>query len=1046
MNKNGAIYCNIRGLWLQSNRNKVKYLRDTAIQSNAPFIALTETHLKPEILDAEVKIEGWSLYRSDRGPGKSHGGVAIYLRNDLIGQLVAVHSNSQCETLVVKVKTLNLLLMCVYRPPDSTVENFGESMKICQKSIDDVTEKDTKVKDILILGDFNLPCISWPSGKIYQKEVAQKSREKKQAENLVNFVENNFLENYIKTATRGKNTLDLAFTNNHLLIGGYETTVNKKLSDHFLLTVALNFTYNRETKVPKVKNPYTTKVYEYNLFDATESDWMRFDTVLAGISIDFEEETKNEKVEAKLAKVYENVERATNIVFKKKKDFEDEAPEENGKKMSKNKIPLKIRTLLKRKKKLSNKILSSTSWQKNYKTMVELKEVEEEIDEEYKRSRLKQEKDAIKTIKHNPKYFYTYAKKFSKSKGEIAAFVKENGELTDDPAEQAEILKKQYESVASKPMEEFKVKEDFFIENTPDQTNDEQPIGPIETCLTDVTLAQPFVSDCINMLSAGAAPGPDGIPAKMIKAANSTFASMLNNIMQSSLESGDIPGILKLAFVTPIHKGDSRSDPANFRPVSLTSHLIKTLERVIRKELVSYLERNQLMDVNQHGSRAGKSTLSQLLEHQDEILAALENGENFDSVYLDFSKAFDKCDHGILLHKIKSLKIKGRLGRWLQNFLTERQQVILVNKVKSKYSSLVSGIPQGSVLGPILFLIYISDIGQDLIANTLTYVDDTKVKQKVTSESDVEDLQKELIKLDNWAKVNNMEFNKGKFLVLRYGENEALKNETEYFSGEYDEIIERKESLRDLGVQLTDDGTFGEQIERVCKKARQKSGWLFRTFYSRNTQFLKQVFKSLVQPHIDYCSQLWTPLEGVNLEKVEKVLRDFSRRIPELKGMNYWERLERLAMNSEQRRLERYQIIYVWKVIHGLVPNCGIKWTECEERRGRMCEIRPNRGKSQAQNLRRQSFQVAGPKLWNCLPKNVRNFRGTQIDFKETLDRFLSKVPDEPKADGLIPGAVDELSGKQTNTLIYQVARRKVPWKDDDLVLAATTTGDPNGL
>ena len=117
-----------------------------------------------------------------------------------------------------------------------------------------------------------------------------------------------------------------------------------------------------------------------------------------------------------------------------------------------------------------------------------------------------------------------------------------------------------------------------------------------------------------------------------------------------------------------------------------------------------------------------------------------------------------------------------------------------------------------------------------------------------------------------------MEFNKGKFIVLRYGENEALKNETEYFSGDFEEIIERKESLRDLGVQLTDDGGFGEQIEKVCKKARQKSGWIFRTFYSRNTQFLKQVFKSLVQPHIDYCSQLWTPLEGPNLEKVEKGL------------------------------------------------------------------------------------------------------------------------------------------------------------------------------
>ena len=166
------------------------------------------------------------------------------------------------------------------------------------------------------------------------------------------------------------------------------------------------------------------------------------------------------------------------------------------------------------------------------------------------------------------------------------------------------------------------------------------------------------------------------------------------------------------------------------------------------------------------------------------------------------------------------------------------------------------------VLGPILFLIYISDIGQDLIASTLVYVDDTKVNQRVTSEQDIEALQEELIKLDSWAKENNMDFNKGKFVVMRYGQNESLKNETEYFSGNYEEIIERKDSVRDLGVQLTDNGAFEEHIDKVCKKVRQKSGWLFRTFYSRNTLFLRQLFKSLVQPHIDYCSQLWAPLES----------------------------------------------------------------------------------------------------------------------------------------------------------------------------------------
>ena len=498
----------------------MKYLQDTAIESNAPFIALTETHLKPEILDPEVKIDGWSLYRTDRGPGKSHGGVAIYLRNDLIGQLVTSHSNSICETLVVKVKTLNLILVCVYRPPNSTVEAFEEALNVCQKAINDVTDSDPKVKDILMLGDFNLPFISWPKGEIYQKEVAKKSGEKQQAVKLVNFVERNFLENYVNTATRGNNILDLVFTNNHLLVNSYITTVNKKMSDHYLLTIALNFTYNAETKKKKVTNPYSTKVYEYNLNEASENDWKRFNAILESVSKDFEVETRNENAEVKLAKVYEYVERATHVVFMKKKIFEDETEKEEIK-VTRNKIPKRIRALMKKKKKLSSQILSSSSWRKNYKTMVELEEVETEIDEEYKKRRLKEEKKAIGAIKRNPKYFYTYAKTFAKSKSEMAAFEKENGELTDDPFEKSEILRKQYESVASVPRKEFEVKEDFFINDTEEQTDDNENVTP----LVDICDSPPFVSECIDMLAAGAAPGPDGIPAAMIKGAKSAFSS-----------------------------------------------------------------------------------------------------------------------------------------------------------------------------------------------------------------------------------------------------------------------------------------------------------------------------------------------------------------------------------------------------------------------------------------------------------------------------------------------------------------------------------------
>ena len=935
---------------------------------------LTETHLKPEILDAEVRIEGWSLYRADRGPEKSHGGVAIYLRNDLIGQLVVAHSNSMCETLVIKVKSLNLLLACLYRPPNSTLESFKEAITVTQKAIDDVTNTETKVKDILQFGDFNLPCISWPSGKIYEKEVAKKSKEKQQAELLVNFVENNFMENYIYTATRGRNILDLVFSNNHQLLNKYTTTVNKKFSDHHMLTLELNFSYNTNKKSTKTVNPMSTKVYEYDLKNATEADWTRFNKVLEEVTKNFEEETSKDNTEEKLQKVYKHTERATSIVFEKKKDFMDEQKEEQSPDLedgddspkSKNKIPKSVRILMRRKRKLSSKILSSTSWRKNFITTLELRKVEEEIDKSYKERRIKEEKEAIKSIKRNPKFFYTYAKKFSKTNTEIAAFEKDNGDLTVDPKEQAEMLQKQYESVASIPKKEFEVDDTFFMnddecpeckeEMVHECSEDKQSSPSSQTSLTDIFFSICDVVECIDMMSASASTGPDGIPAAMLKGAKTPYAIMIADILRCSLDTGDIPAILKLAHVIPLHKGGSRAEPSNFRPISLTSHIIKTMERVVRASMVPYLEFHNMMDSNQHGSRTGRSTLSQLLQHQDEVIKALEEGFNLDTVYTDFAKAFDKCDFGILLLKLKKMGIKGKLGRWIQSFLNQRQQKVMINKIKSSGSKLKSGIPQGSVLGPILFLIYICDIGKDLIASTLVYVDDTKVKQRIKTEHDVEKLQEELSKLENWSKTNNMEFNKKKFQVVRYGLDEELKNNTTYFAGNYDEVIERFSSVRDLGIQLTDDGTFDEHTANVCKKARQKSGWLLRTFFSRNTHFMKHMFNTLVQPHIDYCSQLVMPQEGRRLDQVEKVMRDFTRRIPELKELNYQERLSKLRMNSQQRRFERYQVLYTWKVVEGLVPNPGLTWSPADSRRGRVCEVPPLRGPPAVKALRSESF------------------------------------------------------------------------------------------
>ena len=138
------------------------------------------------------------------------------------------------------------------------------------------------------------------------------------------------------------------------------------------------------------------------------------------------------------------------------------------------------------------------------------------------------------------------------------------------------------------------------------------------------------------------------------------------------------------------------------------------------------------------------------------------------------------------------------------------------------------------------------------------------------------------------------------------------------------------------------------------------------------------MFKTLVQPHIDYCSQLWMPQEGPNLEKVEKVLRDFSRRVPGIRQLNYWERLKSMSMNSEQRRLERYKLIYIWKIMQGSVPNCGLSWTKIEERRGRICDVPKLKGGSVVQKLRRQNFLNVWAKIVERPPKKSEEYKQLQ--------------------------------------------------------------------
>ena len=207
-------------------------------------------------------------------------------------------------------------------------------------------------------------------------------------------------------------------------------------------------------------------------------------------------------------------------------------------------------------------------------------------------------------------------------------------------------------------------------------------MSPTPPKVTDIFFNWEIFCEAIDAIPTRAAPGPDGIPAIMLKKAKVPISRLLVILFRVFLDQGDIPDILKEALIIPIHKGGSRVEAENSQPISLTSHVMKSGERVIRKGLVNFLGFTKQLDPKQHGSRSRRSTLSQFLVHQEEILLALENVENIDAIYLDFLKAFDKMDFGIILHNARQIGITGKLGRFIHNFLTERKQEVLVKGKK----------------------------------------------------------------------------------------------------------------------------------------------------------------------------------------------------------------------------------------------------------------------------------------------------------------------------------------------------------------------------
>ena len=957
---------NIEGLYTRRNKHKVDVLGEMARQNNSVMIALTETHLRKEIEDAEVSIPGFQLIRQDRTDGFSKGGVAIYLKENLTGEMKVLSSGSNdvVEWLIVFLENKRIAYGCVYRPPSCHQSKFKEALDNIERSIGSIGDPSPTV---LICGDFNLPIIKWQEhGQISGGCEATKV----QARMLKDFMSRNFLSQMVLENTRQGNILDLILTNDPSYIN--EILVrDTSLSDHRLIEIVVQpeETHGEQSNCPAVDKNELAGLNFYN----ESVNWDQINTDLQ--NIDWQTSYQLLPVDEMYSMFCSELTKVCKTHIPQKKT------------RNKSHIPHDRRVLFKKLKDAQKKLKTESSQTKTDKLVRKVIEIENKMIASHQKQRQKEEEHAIDMIQENSKYFFTYANSKSKSRVKIGP-LKINDELYGDNYQMANILSKQYRSMFSSPR--------YDIQEIEQNVNEETHTVKISS----FDFTEEDIAECISTLRSNSAAGPDGIPAILLKKCIYAVKKPLYLLWKKSLESSDIPIQTKLGQVTPVHKGGARNDPANYRPISLTSHIIKIFEKIFVKKMTEYLETENLLNERQHGFRKGRSCLSQLLNHYQHLLDLMEAGDAVDVLYLDFSKAFDRVDHGILLTKLKSLGFGKPILRWIHCFLSGRKQCVVVDGVQSELAVVVSGVPQGTVLGPLLFILHIGDIDSVLEHSIAScFADDTRVIKSVCNEEDISELQSDLNRIYQWSLSNNMRLNGNKFEHLRYGK--LTEVSTGYLTPE-DEHIQVRQEVKDLGIIMQDTARFESHIRATAETSSRVAGWILRVFSTRAEKPMMVLFKSLVLSRVEYCSALWAPRALGLIRELETVQRAFTKKIGGLQDMSYHQRLEKLNLYSLERRRDRFVVLYVWRIINGYTPNlesqgCQIRVNTGSERRGLLCVVPPLAAvPARLQTIREYSFAVMGPRLFNSIPKDIREFQGSPEAFKRRFDKFLSTVPDKP--------------------------------------------------
>ena len=968
-------YCNAQGFILMSSiggrqpifqTHKLLDFQSFLHSSKPDVVAINESWLNEYINFNEIVNENfYKCYRFDRDQldkdkygKKGGGGIFILVRQDIDieTKLVSIENKHKIPVLSIEIKFRDSSKICFstfYRYGYSKVDTFEAAESYYQEIC-------RKYKKVIMIGDINLSTIDDWTDPSSSCELENK---------YINLFNELGLTCVVNTPTHKLgNILDLLFTNQPGLIKDLKIEPDLVCpSDHFSISFKIR------KNVPR-KRPSKKKVFRYK-----EADWTSICLDLQSYNWESLFYRKSIIDAWNIFKSKIDIAMRKYIPFKAIK-FRPQPPWFDDELFQLSKSKHRLRKIF--------KASGLPTDEENFKkSKIRLKQKENEKKREFLiADPCNDTHDQQNNENQIKKTFWSFLKSSSKS-SRIPDVIHYKGRYRSNKMDQCDLFNK------------------FFCDQFSDASSYDIPIN-IQNDRTGIGFSSYDIYEFLKKVKVKKAPGPDAISGHVLKNCASVLSSPLAMLFNISYQTGELPDDWKSAYVVPIHKSDKKDDIENYRPVSLTSLVMKIFEKCLRTIL--YEKCKDKITIMQHGFLPERSCTTQMLNYIDFLAVQLNNKSQTDVIYFDFSKAFDSVNHDIILKKLKEqYNIDGYLLRFLKEYLRNRKQATVIEGEISAFSKVQSGVPQGSILGPLLFILFINDI-VDLVDNNthiLLYADDIKIFRELKNENDHAILQSDIDCLELWAQCNKMKFNTDKCKVFKCSlMRDPANDERQYTMGSV--ILELAVDEKDLGVIMVPNLKWNKQHSKLLSKASQKLGLLRRNCsFSNNNIHRKNLYLAIVRSQFEHCSQIWRPVCTTQSEKFEALQKksvkwicneDFSY----FSRTQYFDKLKELDILPLALKFDLNDLVFFHKTFYfptafRQLPNYLLQMKSFDPK-----SVLTTRAMKKYDNLQflctifpridifKNSFYYRVHNLWNTVPYEVREVSNPS-EFKNKLKEYL---------------------------------------------------------